>query len=64
MKISSIFGKRWKNFVERKTFCSKCLAKDIKHEQLLKRQPKQILIFIVNLILLNFVCLKFSVNFV
>ena len=24
--------KRWKNFVEKKTFCSKCLAKDIKHE--------------------------------
>ena len=55
MKISSRFGKRWKNFAERKTFCSKCLAKDIKHEQLLRRQPNKILIFIVNLILLDFV---------
>ena len=55
MKISSRFGKRWKNFVERKTFYGKCLAEDIKHEQLLGRQPKQFLIFIVNLILLNFV---------
>ena len=45
-----------------KEFCSKCLAKDIKHEQLLGRQPKKFLIFIVNLILLNFVCLKFSFN--
>ena len=45
-----------------KTFCSKCLAKDIKHEQLLGRQPKQLLIFIVNVILLNFLCLKFSFN--
>ena len=32
----------------------KCLAKDIKHEQLLGRKPKQFLIFIVNLILLKF----------
>ena len=39
---------------EMRTHCSICLAKDIKHEQLLGRQPKQILIFIVNLILLKF----------
>ena len=45
-----------------KAFCSKCLDKDIKPEQLLGRQPKQFLIFIVNVILLNFLCLKFSFN--
>ena len=39
---------------EMRTHYSKCLAKDIKHEQLLERQPKQFLIFIVNLILLKF----------
>ena len=50
------------DFSEKKAFYSKCLAKDIKHEQLLGRQPKKFLIFIVNLILLNFVCLKFSFN--
>ena len=45
-----------------KAFCSKCLAKDIKHEQLLRSQPKQFLVFIVNMILLNFMCFKFSFN--
>ena len=39
---------------EMRTHYNKCLAKDIKHEQLLGRQPKQFLIFIVNLILLKF----------
>ena len=35
--------------------CSKSLAKDIKHEQLLGRQPKQFfLVFIVNLFWLKF----------
>ena len=53
MKISS-------RLEEMEEFCSKCLAKDIKHEQLLGRQPKQFLIFIVNLSLLNFLCLKFN----
>ena len=33
-----------------------------KTEHLLRRQPKQFLIFIVNLNFLNFVCLKLSFN--
>ena len=40
---------------EMRKYCIKCLARDIKHEQLLRRQPKQIFkIFIVNLIWLRF----------
>ena len=37
-----------------RTHYNKCLVKDIKHEQLHGRQPKQFFIFIVNLILLKF----------
>ena len=39
---------------EMRKHCRKCLVKDIKHDQLLGRQPKQFSIFIVNLILLKF----------
>ena len=40
---------------EMRKHCSKCLAGDIKHEQLLGRQPKQFfLVFIVNLLWLKF----------
>ena len=53
MRKSSRF-EEMDRIVEMRKHCSKCLAKDIKHEQLLMRQPKQILIFIVNLILLKF----------
>ena len=56
--------KEKENFVESKTFYSKCLAKDIKLSSFLGGQPKQLLIFISNLILLILVCLKFSFNFV
>ena len=55
MKINSRFLTKEKNFSKRKNFCNKCLAKDIK--------PKQLLILIFNLILLNFVFLKFRFNF-
>ena len=58
-KFKSIFRKREKNFAEMKTFYSKCLAKDIKLSSLLGGDPRRILIFIVILILLNFVCLKY-----
>ena len=53
MRKSSRF-EEMDRIVEMRKHCSKCLAKDIKHEQLLRRQPKKILIFIVNLILLKF----------
>ena len=59
MKLRSIFRKREKNFAEMKTFYSKCLAKDIKLSSFLRGNLSKILIFIVRLILLNFVCLKF-----
>ena len=59
MKLRSRFRKREKNFDEMKTFCSKCLAKDIILNSFLEGNPSIILIFIVRLILLNFVCLKF-----
>ena len=59
MKLRSRFRKRGKNFAEMKTFCSKCLAKDIKLSSFLGGNLSRILIFIVRLILLNFVCLKF-----
>ena len=48
----------------RKTFCNKCLARDIKLSSFLGGNPTKFLIFIVNLILLKLVCLKFSFNFV
>ena len=39
---------------EMRKHCSKCLARDINHEQLLGRQPKQFFyLFIVNLIWLK-----------
>ena len=59
MKFISRFRRREDNFVEIKTLCSKCLAKDIKLSSFLGGIPSRILIFIVRLILLNFVCLKF-----
>ena len=59
MKLRSRFRKREKNFAKMKTFYSKCLAKDIKLSSFLGGNPSTILIFLVRLILLNFVCLKF-----
>ena len=46
--------KREKSFAEMKTFCSKCLGKDIKLSNFLGGNPSKILILIVLLILLNF----------
>ena len=59
MKLRFRFRRREDNFVEMKILCSKCLAKDIKLSSFLGGNPRRILIFIVTLILLNFVCLKF-----
>ena len=59
MKLRSRFRRREDNFVETKIFCSKCLAKDIKLSSFLGGNASRILIFIVILILLNFVCLKY-----
>ena len=59
MKLRFRFRRREENFVEMKIFCSKCLAKDIKLSNFFGGNPRRILIFIVILILLNFVCLKF-----
>ena len=42
-----------------KTFFSKCLAKNIKLSSFLKGNPSNISIFIVNLVYVKFVCLKF-----
>ena len=56
--------KRKENFAEKKTFCSKCLAKEIKLISFLRGNQSKILFFIANLILLILVCLKFSFNFV
>ena len=39
MKISSRILKREKNFAERKTICSNCLAKDIKLSSFLGGNP-------------------------
>ena len=58
MKLRSIF-RRKENFFEMKIFCNKCLAKDIKLSSFLGGNPSRILIFIVILILLNVVCLKY-----
>ena len=58
--FKSRFRKREKNFAELKTFYSKCLARDIKMSSFLGGNLSIILIFIVRLILLNFLCLKFS----
>ena len=59
MIFKSIFRKREKNFDEMETFYSKFLAKDIKLSSFLGDNPSRILIFIVRLIFLNFMCLKF-----
>ena len=59
MKLRYRFIKRENNFAEMKAFYSKCLAKDVKLSSFLGGNPNIILIFIVILILLNFVCLKF-----
>ena len=45
--------------VEMRKHCSKYLARDIKHEQLLRRQPKQF--FILFLFIVNLIWLKFCV---
>ena len=39
------------NFVERKTFCSKCVARDIKLSSFLGGNPSKILIFTFSFIL-------------
>ena len=57
MKLRSRFRRRKENFAKMKIFYSKCLAKDIKLS-FLGGNPSRILIFIVRLILLNFMCLK------
>ena len=49
MKINSRFRRDGRIFVENEAFYSKCLAKDIKHEQLLRRQSK--IIFFNHLII-------------
>ena len=52
-----------KDFAERKAFCSKCLAKNIKLSSFLGGNPIYLLIFIifiVNLTLLNYVCSRFT----
>ena len=59
MKLRSRFRIREENFDEMKIFYNKCLAKDIKLSCFLGGNPRRILIFIVILILLNFVCLKY-----
>ena len=62
MKNSSNLEDR-KDFAERKAFCSKCLAKDIKLSSFLGGNPIYFficIIYIVNLTLLNFVCFSFS----
>ena len=56
--------KRKENFTENKTFCSKCLAKEIKLSSFSRGNSRKILFFIANLTLLILVCLKFSFNFV
>ena len=56
--------KREENFAKKKTFYSKCQAKDIKLSSFLGGNPRKILIFTVSLYWLNFMCLKFSFNFV
>ena len=58
MKINFIFRRDGRIFAEMKAFCSKCLAKDIKHEQLLRRQPKKIELF-DSFILFNSVCFNY-----
>ena len=59
MKLRARFRRRKENFAEMKIFCSKCLAKDIELSSFLGGNPSRILIFIVILILLNVVCLKY-----
>ena len=59
MNFRSKFRRRKENFVEMKIFCSKCLAKDIKLSSFLGGNPRKILSFIVILILLNVMCLKY-----
>ena len=64
MKIRSKIWTRWKSFDERTTICCKYLTKDIKLSSFLGGNPRNILIFIDSVCLLNFGCLKFSFNFV
>ena len=60
MKLRAGFRRRKENFAEMKIFCSKCLAKDIKLSSFLGGNLSNFfLIFIVILILLNVVCLKY-----
>ena len=59
MKLRSKFRRREENFAEIKILCNKCLAKDIKLSSFLGGNPRKILIFIVILILLYVVCLKY-----
>ena len=51
--------KRGKSFAEMKTFCSKCLAKDIKLSSFLGGNLRRIFILIVLLMLITFLSLKF-----
>ena len=44
MKKSPRF-EEMKRIVEMRKHCSKCLARDIKHEQLIGRQPKKFIYF-------------------
>ena len=51
--------KKGKSFVEMKTFCNKCLAKDIKLSSFLGGNPSRIFILIVLFMLITFMSLKF-----
>ena len=49
MKSETYLEDNEENFAEKKTFCSKCLAKDIKLSSFFGRSPKQFLIFMASL---------------